>query len=157
MKKTIKRNLYAVSDVMAVITLLLLVVFIAKKDETLFKCFFGGIFLTIFFTIVQMFMGKSKVENESILTVYTKSEEGCDAVELNPGSERYDVDGVKSNGVVYKLSDGVHGVIQENGTLRVKSFTAKFINSVIGGVISSAPDSCWEPLIKAPMSDSTKE
>lgn len=149
MKKSIKRNLYAAVDVMALVTLLLLVAFVAKKEETLGKCFFGSLTITGVLGLVQMMFGQSKIENESGEDVYTKSEEGCNAIQLAPGYSRYDIDGVKNQGKVYKLVDGCHGVVKKDGTVRVKSFTGKFINSVRGGVLTAAPDECWEPLFKA--------
>lgn len=149
MKKTIKRNLYAAVDVMAVITLLLLVAFVAKKEETLGKCFFGSLTITGVLGLVQMMFGQSKIENESGTIIHTKSEEGCDVMELSAGGSRYDIDGVKVKDKVYKLSDGCHGVVQEDGTVKVKSLTGKFVNSVMGGVLTTPPDSCWDELFKA--------
>lgn len=149
MKKTIKKNLYAAVDVMAFVTLLLLVAFVAKKEEALGKCFFGSLTITGVLGLVQMMFGHAKIENESGEDVYTKSEEGCDAVELEPGLERYDIDGVKTQVAVYKLSDGCHGVVKKDGTVKVKSLTGKFINSVRGGVLTTPPDECWEPLFKS--------
>ena len=149
MKKCIKKNLYAAVDVMAVVAVLLLVAFVAKKSETLGKCFFGSLTIAGALGLTQMMFGKAKIENESGTVIHTKSEDGCDAVELEPGTERYDIDGVKVKDKVYKLSDGCHGVVQEDGTVKVKSFTGKFVNSVMGGVLASAPDSCWDELFKA--------
>ena len=149
MKKTIKRNLYAASDVMAVIALLLLFLSMVEKKSGMFigACFAGGIGLVT--AGIQGLKGRAKIENESGETVYTKSEEGCDAVEMAPGT-RYDIDGVKSKGVVYKLGDGIHGVVRKDGTVKVKSLTGRLANYINGGgVLNTPPDSCWEPLFKA--------
>lgn len=144
MKRSIKKNLYAAVDVMALITLLLLVVFVAKKTKPIYWVSSG--IVTLMVAACQMSFGKSKIENESGELVYTKSEDGCDAVELEPGLERYDIDGVRIYGKVYKLSDGCHGVAKKDGTVKVKSFTGRFINSVRGGELSKAPDDCWNEL-----------
>lgn len=154
MKKCIKTNLYAAVDVMAVITVLLLFVAIANKSEKIGKAF-GIMGAVSFITMVtQMFIGKSKIENDCPQIIYTKSEEGCDSTELEPGLERYDIDGVKCYGVTYKLVDGVHGVMKRNGTLKIKSFTGKIVNWAFGGgVVPYSPDSCWDALIKAPYTD----
>lgn len=150
MKKTIKRNLYAAVDVMAVVTLLLLVATMAKKEKSLGYAFAGMGAASFITLLIQMCCGKTRIENESGTVIYTKSEEGCDAVELDPGMERYNIDGVKNQGRTYKLVDGVHGVAKNDGTVKVKSFTGKFINRILGGgELSCAPDSCWEPLFKA--------
>ncbi len=147
MKKCIKKNLYAAVDVMAVITLLLLVAFFEKKTKPIYWLSAGCI--TFMIAACQAAFGQSKIENGSGEDVYTKSEEGCNAIQLEPGGSRYDIDGVKSRGVVYKLVDGCHGVVRKDGTLKVKSFTGKFVNSVRGGVLSSPPDECWRTLFEA--------
>lgn len=149
MKKHIKTNLYAAVDVMAIVTVLLLAAFVAEKKKGMLIGAASTTILGSGLLIAQALFGKAKVENCCPEIVYTKSEDGCDATELEPGLERYDIDGVKSCGVVYKLSDGVHGVIKKDGTLKVKSLTGKFINSVRGGKLSMAPDDCWKELFKA--------
>ena len=46
--------------------------------------------------LAQGLKGQAKIENESGTVIHTKSEEGCDAVELSADGTRYDIDGVKS-------------------------------------------------------------
>ena len=149
MKKCIKKNLYAAVDVMAVVTLLLLVAFVAKKEKNLLLGSAGAAVIGGATLIAQGLFGKAKIENESGTVIHTKSEEGCDAVELSPGGARYDIDGVKIQDKVYKLSDGCHAVARKDGTVKVKSLTGKFVNSVMGGVLVKAPDECWDELFKA--------
>lgn len=147
MKKTIKRNLYAAVDVMAVITLLLLVAAIAKREEALGKCFLWSALATIVVTLVQGLKGQAKIENESGAVIHTKSEEGCDAVELEPGMERYDIDGVKNQGAVYKVGNGCHAMARRDGTVKVKSITGRIANYINGGgVLTTPPDECWNKL-----------
>jgi len=147
MKKSIKKNLYAAVDVMAVVTLLLLVAAIAKKSEKMWigvgvSSIMGGAAL-----IAQGLKGQAKIENASGETAYTKSEEGCDAVELEPGMERYDIDGVKNHGTVYKVGNGCHAVAHKDGTVKVKSLTGRLANYINGGgVLTTPPDSCWDEL-----------
>ena len=150
MKKGIKKNLYAAVDVMAVVTLLLLVAAIAKKNETLGKCFIGSTLATAVLLFAQGLFGKAKIENESGAVIHTKSEEGCDAVELSADGTRYDIDGVKNQGTVYKLGDGCHAVAHKDGTVKVKSITGKCLDYIFGGgVLTTPPDSCWDELFKA--------
>lgn len=150
MNKTIKRNLYAAVDVMAVITLLLLVAAIAKKSEKMWigtgiSIVLGGTML-----IVQGLKGQAKIENESGAVIHTKSEEGCDAVELEPGMERYGIDGVKNQDTVYKVGNGCHAMARRDGTVKVKSITGRIANYINGGgVLTTPPDECWRTLFEA--------
>ena len=150
MKKSIKRNLYAAVDVMALVTLLLLVAAIAKRSEKMWIGAGVSIVLGGAMLIVQGLKGQAKIENESGTAIHTKSEEGCDAIELEPGMERYDIDGVKNQGTVYKVGNGCHAMAHKDGTVRVKSFTGRIANYINGGgILTAAPDECWEPLFKA--------
>ena len=146
-----KQNLYAATDVMAVITLLLLIAFVAtgKKKEILFSAGIVGCAGVLTAGIHGMF-GKSKIENESEETICTKGEEDCDATELSAGDSRYDVDGVKSRGTVYKFGNGCHAVARKDGTVKVKSITGKCLNWIFdGGVLTEPPavdKECWQKL-----------
>ena len=150
MKKCIKKNLYAAVDVMAVVTLLLLVAAIAKKEKSLLLGSVGAAVIGGVTLIAQGLFGKAKIENESGTVIHTKSEEGCDAVELSAGASRYDIDGVKTQGTVYKFGDGCHAVARKDGTVKVKSLTGKLANYINGGgVLATPPDECWDELFKA--------
>lgn len=143
-----RQNLYAVSDVMAVITLLLLIAFVAtgKKKEILFTASVVGCTAVLTAGLHGMF-GKSKIENKSEETIYTKGEEDCDATVLSVGTSRYDVDGVKSQGTVYKFGNGCHAVAYKDGTVKVKSLTGTCLNWIFdGGVLTTPPDECWNKL-----------
>lgn len=146
MKKCIKTNLYAAVDVMAVVIVLLLVVAVVGKSETLGKCVLGSLVITGLLGFGQMISGRTKIENESGETIYTKGEEDCDATELLPGNSRYDIDGVKVKGTIYKVCDGCHAVVHEDGSVKVKSITGKIINSVCGGNVDI---NSWDNLFKA--------
>ena len=145
MKKCIKTNLYAAVDVMAIVTVLLLVVAVVGKSETLGKCVWGSLVITGLLGFGQMISGRTKIENESGETIYTKGEEDCDATELLPGNSRYDIEGVKNQGYVYKLCDGCHAVALKDGTVEVKSVTGKIINRIF----SDGNMDCWDKLFKA--------
>ena len=150
MKKCIKKNLYAAVDVMAVVAVLLLVAAIAKKSEKMWIGTGASIVMAGVMLVVQGLKGQAKIENETGAIIHTKSEEGCDAVELSAGGSRYDIDGVKNQGTVYKVGNGCHAVACKDGTVRVKSFTGRIANYINGGgVLTIAPDECWDELFKA--------
>ena len=144
MKKFIKVNLYAAVDKIAVVTLLLLVATIVHEKML-------GLAIATFsvgsaMLAAQVLFGKAKIENESGETIYTKGEEDCDTTELLPGNSRYDIDGVKVKGTIYKVCDGCHAVVHEDGSVKVKSITGKIINSVCGGNVDI---NSWDNLFKA--------
>lgn len=145
MKKCIKTNLYAAVDKMSVATVILLVIAIVGKSETLGKCVWGSLAITGLLGFIQMILGKTNIENKSGETIYTKGEEDCDATELLSGSARFDIDGVKKQGHVYKLCDGCHAVALKDGTIEVKSYTGKIVNRIFGG----GNMDCWDELFKA--------
>ena len=145
MKKCIKTNLYAAVDVMAVIAVILLLTTIVHKKMFALACVSGGVGIVM--AGLQTLLGKVKIENESGETIYTKGEEDCDATELLPGNSRYDIDGVKIKKTVYKVCDGCHAVVHEDGSVKVKSVTGKIINSVCGG--GDMDIECWYNLFRA--------
>ena len=118
MKKFIKVNLYAAVDKIAVVTLLLLVATIVHEKML-------GLAIATFsvgsaMLAAQVLFGKAKIENESGETIYTKGEEDCDTTELLPGNSRYDIDGVKVKGTIYKVCDGCHAVVHEDGSVNYR-------------------------------------
>ena len=144
MKKFIKVNLYAAVDKIAVVTLLLLVATIVHEKMFALACVSGGVALLMVAT--QALLGKTRVDNLSGKIIYTKGEEDCDATELLPGNSRYDIDGVKVKGTIYKVCDGCHAVVHEDGSVKVKSITGKIINSVCSGNVDI---NSWDNLFKA--------
>ena len=147
----IKANLYAVTDVMIVVALLLFLIAIFEKDKMVklmmigFSSIPAGI--ACFSVGAQVFHGKTTVKNRSKNSICAKPEEGSDTFEVLPGKNGYDIDGIKSNGVVYKIGDSCHAKVRRDGTVKVKSFTGRAINKFIGGgVLTSPPDDNWNKL-----------
>ena len=90
------------------------------------------------------------VFNESGETVKTKPEEGCEPLtDVEPGKEHHGFDGVKAGGKVYKVANGTHIVVKKDGSIKTKALTGKMVNAIRGGVLTTPPDECWEPLFKA--------
>lgn len=140
-----KQNLYAAVDVLAIVTLFLLVAAIAKKNEKMWTSAFISAGGAVASGLLQIKSGRSKIENKSQNIIYTKSEEGSDAVEMSSGC-RYDIDGLCYDGIVYKLGNGCHGVLKD-GSVKIKSATAKLANFIKGGgVLDKEPDNGWKPL-----------
>lgn len=147
----IKANLYAVTDVMLVFAFLLLLVAIFEKDKMVRLMMIGGFATSVgfagFSAGAQIFQGKTTVKNRSKNSICAKQEEGGDTFEVLSGNKGYDIDGIKSNGVVYKIGDSCHAVVRKDGKIKIQSFTGKFVNKVIGGgVLSTPPDDSWQKL-----------
>ena len=149
MKKRIKYNLYAVSDVAAALSLFAIYLFISTKDKDWIYVFIAmaTIYLICFGT--QASVGDTKIENRSKETVPVKPEEGGAPLPVEPGGVMYGIDGLKTpKGRVYKVCVGCHAVVRDDGSVSVKSLTGRFINSVRGGYLDKSPDSGWDRLFE---------
>lgn len=147
----IKTNLYAVTDVMLVFALLLFLASIFEKDKKAVPVLLAACGVSVIVGssafVSQILQGKTTVKNRSKNSICAKPEEGSDTFNVLPGENGYDIDGVKSNGVVYKIGDSCHAVVRKDGTVNIKSVTGKVVNKIIGGgVLTSPPDDSWQKL-----------
>ena len=147
----IKTNLYAVTDVMLVFALLLFLASIFEKDKKAVPALLAACGVSVIVGssafVSQILQGKTTVKNRSKNSICAKPEEGSDTFNVLPGENGYDIDGIKSNGVVYKIGDSCHANVSDDGTVKVKSFTGKIVNKIIGGgVLTSPPDDSWQKL-----------
>lgn len=98
---------------------------------------------------VQAAIGKTRVTNRSNCDVYYKDESSTGVNVLRKGESAENVDGFKVNGRIYKLCDGVHATIGEDGIVTVNSFAyGNFAQAYRGGGWRSAdslPDD-WDNL-----------
>ncbi|MBO7201842.1 MAG: hypothetical protein J6V54_10685 [Bacteroidales bacterium] len=148
MKQTIKTNLYAVTDILSLVAIIVLAFSVKKKDETFLIT--SGIF-TLFAVIVfliQAKWGQTKVGNQSSSMIYAKPEEGAEPVEVPPQGEYFGTDGVKAGGKVYKLPNGVHATVSQNGKVSIASLTGTLMYMLIGGVLPTPPDGGWQKLFE---------
>ncbi len=148
MKQTIKTNLYAVTDILALVAIIVLAFSVKKKDETLL---IGSTLLGIlaFITIaIQAKWGQTKVSNQSSSMIYAKPEEGAEPVAVPPQGEYFGTDGVKAGGKVYKLPNGVHATVSQNGKVSIASLTGTLMYMLIGGVLPTPPDGGWQKLFE---------
>jgi hypothetical protein len=61
---------------------------------------------------------------------------------------KYGIDGVKINGVVYKIPDGTHAKITKENKIKIDSIFGWFVYVVRGGILTDAP-SDWKSLFDA--------
>ncbi len=144
-KRPIEVNLYGIADY----TILATIILLCCVKILGFKPFVITGLVSFILLFAQTFFAKTKVNNDSDENIFAKSENDCDAQTLLPHSVKYNIDGVKVNGKVFKASDGTHIVVNADGSIKTKSFIGKFINSTRGGYLSTPPDDGWKPLFNA--------
>ncbi len=118
-----------------------------NKIILLFGALFG-IFFNVFY-ILYLSCQNTKITNESESKAFIKSKQRDKIDELLPKSTKYGIDGVKINGVVYKISDGTHATITKKGKLRVLSITGNIFYKILRGGIMTTPTDDWKPLFDA--------
>ena len=146
MKQGIKANLYLATDILAMLAIIVLVFSAKKKDESFLigSALLGA--LAFIIIAIQAKWGQTKVSNESSTMIYAKPEEGTEPVGIVPQGEGYAIDGIKTDGKVYKLPNGVHATIGEGGKIRIASITGTLIYLLGGGVLPTPPDGGWQKL-----------
>lgn len=88
----------------------------------------------------------TRLINKSNDSVFVKTEEGDEVVEVKPGETIYGLDGAKTKRGVYKITDGVHAVVCKSGRVWEKSLSSFALDLVRGGKLSSPPDAGWQKL-----------
>lgn len=146
MKQGIKANLYLATDILALLAIIVLVFYAKKKDETFLSGSFIFIVLAGLVGFIQAKWGQTKVCNKTSATIYAKPEEGTEPIGIVPQGEQWGIDGIKAHGKVYKLPNGVHATIGENGKIRIASITGTFIYLLGGGVLPTPPGVDWQKL-----------
>ena len=146
--QTIKTNLYAVTDILALLAIIMLVLYAKKKDETFLIGSGIATVLAAMAFIIQVKFGQTKVSNQSPNTIHAKPEEGTEPVAVPPQGQCYGIDGIKAQGKVYKLPDGVHATVKADGKIKIQSLTAKFIYLLGGGLLQAPPDGGWQKLFE---------
>ena len=150
MKKKIKKDLYSAVAIAAALTIILLAGFVVGGDKRWGIGFTWSFTLTGFLLSIQMVLGDTKIENRSGEPVPVKPEDDSTPLTVEPGAVIYGIDGVRTpQGRVYKVCDGCHAVVHDDGRVSVRSLTGRFINSVRGGYLDSAPDKGWDQLFEA--------
>lgn len=144
-KESLKRceNGYLFAD----ITLLLIIpVFFWKKDPILIL--FLGIIALIFLGMTMVHQG-TKVINKYDKDILAKDDDSDVVHTVKSGDYKGNVDGIKVDGKVYKLPDGVRATVTRDGKIRVYSLLGKLIYLGAGGELSKAPDAAWDNLFNA--------
>lgn len=148
----IKADLYSVAEIIFVLAIVLFV--IASKgnigtERNRKWILVSGLAVPTVCCIAQFFFGKAKVNNWSGTDVeYLKEGGGANRPSyiLSTGDGQHDVDGIRSNDVIYKIPDGVHVTVRPNGKVVPHSIAGKFLYWTEGGALDNPPDASWNAL-----------
>ena len=146
--QTIKADLYFVVDIFIIIAIVFIIIGIIKKEKIYGVGMVStGIIAGLIF-LLQMYKGKSVVHNMSDEMIYAKPEEGAEPMAVPPQGQCYGIDGIKAQGQVYKLPDGVHATVNDGGSVRIASIIGTLIYLVRGGLLQAPPDGGWQKLFE---------
>jgi hypothetical protein len=145
-KKFETLNGYLAADVMTAVTVVLLVCFLQNKNSKGWFSISGAMTFGLLF--YAMFVSKTVVKNKSKQSIFTKNEDNDTVSECKSGEKATNIDGVKTNGVVYKIPDGVHAVVTKENKVKVNSLWGGFIYKVRGGELTAPPDEKWNKLFE---------
>lgn len=138
---------YLVADVMALVTVIMFIVFVSRKTNGML--WGTPAFITISMLVYQMMAGKAVIKNDSDVSVVCKDESGSGIKVCQPSEKICGIDGVKVGNIVYKVPDGVHAVVTDNHSVKIRSMLGSLMYKVRGGVMQTPPDKEWEPLFNA--------
>ena len=136
---------YLLTDVAGIITLAtLLIPKINPRGVAI------SLVVTTLCFIYATVISKTVVYNKSANKMGAKDEnnDNPDVIETLPGHSVSNVDGVKMNGVVFKIPDGIHATISKQRII-VKSILGRMMYNVKGGVLLTPPDESWVPLFNS--------
>lgn len=137
---------YYLADIATTVTILLFVLFITGKTGESWFAF--GIALISAALIYAMF-SSSQLQDETEAEVCVKDENTEETVNVLKGETVKGIDGAKVAGTVYKIPDGVHAVVMNDNTIKIRSLWGRLIYKVRGGELSAASDEAWKPLFEA--------
>ena len=107
------------------------------------------VFLLIIYVIViymTIFNQGTKVINNYDKDILAKDEDSDVVHTVKSGEYKGHVDGIKVDGKVYKLPDGVRATVTRTGKIRVYSAIGLLFYMAGGGELTKAPNACWDKL-----------
>lgn len=141
-KKFLKRNEngFLFADLLFIAS-----VFYIIKTKNHYITPFALIIIAIFIYITIFHHG-TKVINNSGKPIDAKDEDSDTVYTVRPGEFRDHIDGIKVDGKVYKLPDGVRATVTKNRKIMVYSLLGYFFYLTAGGELTKAPDDGWNKL-----------
>ena len=115
-----------------------------KKGDAIYIFFAFGV--ACLMGLTTMLHHGTKVINNYDGDIFAKDEDSDAVYIVKSGGFKNHVDGIKVNGKVYKLPDGVRATVTRSGDIRMYSLLGYLIYIIEGGELTSAPDSSWNKL-----------
>lgn len=106
------------------------------------------IIAVVFFTMSVLNQG-TKVINKYDKDILAKDDDSDVVHTVKSGDYKGNVDGIKLDGKVYKLPDGVRATVTKSGKIRICSIVGSLIYWGAGEELAKAPDAGWDNLFKA--------
>ncbi|MDD3915125.1 MAG: hypothetical protein PHU62_10090 [Bacteroidales bacterium] len=137
---------YLIADIAALLTIILFIVFLIYKNSP--KYFLSAMAVSALSALLQSKFGKTQIINNTGADIYTKDEIGCMVSTVYTENIKSNIDGIKMNGIVYKIPDGVHAIATKQNSIKVSSIIGRLIYNVRGGMLSGPPDGDWIDLFE---------
>jgi hypothetical protein len=139
---------YLAADVLTVLTAILLFLALSKKVGIGLFAISG--FATFGSLIYATMIGKTVLKNDTNRKILCKDEYTSAVETCGSGQSRSDIDGfrIEEPRCVYKVPDGVHVIVGDNG-VKVRSLWGRLLFKYRGGIQNTPPDNAWEPLFRA--------
>ncbi|MCK9303193.1 MAG: hypothetical protein PHU62_06895 [Bacteroidales bacterium] len=142
-----KIDSYLIADFTALITVILFI--LCLRYENLFKYFTGTLAATGMLVFIHTMFGKAQIINKTGKTICSKDEYNSTTSAISAGGNKNSIDGVKINGIVYKIPNGVHAIATEQNRIKVNSIIGSVAYYAKGGLLTTPPDDSWNALFES--------
>ncbi|MCK9303194.1 MAG: hypothetical protein PHU62_06890 [Bacteroidales bacterium] len=144
MKKT---NGYLIADFAALITIILILVSAIYKNSP--KYFLSAMTVSVLSALIQAKFGKAQIINKTGKAICSKDEYNSTTSAISADGNKNCIDGVKIDGIVYKIPNGVHAIATEQNRIKVNSIIGNAIYHIGGGLLTTPPDDSWNALFES--------
>ncbi|MCK9303504.1 MAG: hypothetical protein PHU62_10055 [Bacteroidales bacterium] len=139
---------YLIADFTALITVILFILCLLHK--TSIKYLGGTLAVTGILIFVQATFGKAQIINKTGKAICSKPEiEDKPISNINDQESKSSIDGIKMNGIVYKIPDGVHAIATEQNRIKINSIIGSVAYYAKGGLLTTPPDDSWNALFES--------
>lgn len=117
-----------------------------KKGDAIYIFFAFGV--ACLMGLTTMLHHGTKVINNYDGDIFAKDEDSNTVHTVKSGEFKNHIDGIKVNGKVYKLPDGVRATVTRSGKIYMYSLLGEIVYAIAGDEICAPPDDAWKPLFE---------